>query len=102
MRQATGIAGIAGKSHNISLHKWLLDGYLNAVERQVRIQRDGAIIMLDGDKVGLIGVAIRCAVLGMLHYSCPCSRYDGTDGHDEVIAKQPEIGVTESLSSYPG
>ena len=96
MWQATGIASITGKADFVSLLNIPADRDQYTVERQVRIKGDGTVVMLNGDEVGLVAVAVNCAILGMLNNACPSSADYCADRHLDMVTVQPESRVPET------
>lgn len=86
VRQAARVAGISGEADRVAGDNRLADRDEYSVQREMRIQRDSAVLMRDGNKVGVIPITITCAILRMNNNAGTSSRDHSADRHREVVA----------------
>ena len=96
VRQSTGIPRITGEADRVAGDDLLPGRHEDAVQRQVRVEGDGSIVMFDSDEVSPVTVAVKGAVLCMNDRTVTCRGYDGADVHDEIVAILPEVRVPEA------
>jgi len=96
MWQISGVAGITGKADFVSLLNIPADRDQYTVERQVRVKCDGTVVVLNGDQVGLVAVAINCAILSVLNDARSRGADYCADRHLDIVTVQPESRVSET------
>lgn len=96
--KASGISCVTTKAYHITLFYFCSCSYKYPISSQVGVERHRAIMVLNGNEVGIVSVAISGTIISVHHSAISCRKYLGADAHGKIITILPKPTVPETGS----